>query len=392
VSRRRGLAAALIVAGSAACTGSGEELLPPAPCEGESWGAIEDPSAAVHVRADGDDADGDGSRAAPFATVAAAFDAGGGPIAVGPGTFPTTLSLGEADAGFAIQGCSPDETSLVGDEAGEPVLAFSGTADATIAGLTLAEADRPLFVWGGAEVSAHQVAIRDARWSGFVVDGPYTILELEDVTVERTQAVGGAGGFGGEVDGATLRWTGGAAVANVGAGLVGAGATAVLDLDGVRVAETVPADDGRFGRGVQVQDYASATLRACTVADNHDAGVFSLLATDLVIDGLSVERTAVGIDSGGDGIVVTAVDSDGRQLDPAGFTAALTANTIGAPGRTGIVLERVTATVDGNTVTDAGAQDIVAQSGAVVTGADAFEVLTEPLPLDREAIASVGGP
>jgi hypothetical protein len=392
VDLRRGLAAALIVTTCtvAGCTGAGEAL-PPPPCDGETWGAIEAPADAVHVRADGDDAAGDGTRAAPLATVAAAFDLGG-PIAVGPGTFPTTLALGEADGGFAIQGCSADETALVGDEEGAPILSFSGTADASVAGLSLAEADRPLFVWSGAEVSAHQIAIRDARWSGFVVDGPYTILELEDVTVQRTQAVGGAGGFGGEVDGGTLRWTGGEAVGNVGAGLVGAGATAVLELDGVRVAETAPADDGRFGRGVQVQDYARATLRSCTVAANHDAGVFSLLATDLVVEDLVVEDTAAGLGGGGDGIVVTAIDASGRQLDPAGFTATLTANAIAAPGRAGIVLERVTGTVDGNTVSGAGAQDIVAQSGAVVTGADAVEVLAEPLVLDREAIIGVGAP
>ncbi|MEZ4235463.1 MAG: hypothetical protein R3F59_04735 [Myxococcota bacterium] len=382
---RIGFGLGFLFAALAACTGTDG---PSPPCA-DGWGAITAPDSATHVRTDGDDASADGSADLPYATVAAAIDAGATHLALGPGDFPATLALGATDS-LVLQGCSADETRLVGDTASAPILSLNGTAGVIVSGVTLAEADRPLFATGGATVTADHVAIRDGNWSGFVVDGPYTVVELEDVTVADTRSVGGAGGFGGEVDGATLRWTGGELVGNRAAGLVAAGSSAVVELTDVRVADTAPADDGRFGRGIQLQDFASASLTDLVVADNHDAGVFSLLAADLVVDGLTVSGTTASA-AGGDALVVTAVDADGRQLDPAGFRATLTGNTVDGADRAGIVLERVTATVDGNTVANA-PQAIVAQQDAVVSGADPVDVLTEPLPLERAAIAGIGAP
>src|SRR5687768_14614471 len=65
------------------------------PCAGGGWGLITDPD-AVHVRSDGSDG-GTGTVDAPLATLDAALEAvrAGGPrrIAIGPGTYATSLSL-----------------------------------------------------------------------------------------------------------------------------------------------------------------------------------------------------------------------------------------------------------------------------------------------------------
>ena len=126
----------------------------------------------------------------------------------------------------------------------------------------------------------------------------------------------------------------------------------ILALSNVEIADTLPADDGAFGRGVQIQGFASARLADTVLSNNHDAGLFSLLGEDLALERVTVDQTASGA-VGGDGIVVTGVDADGRQLDPATFTVTLDDNVVTDPARAGIVLERVTATVTGNQVTGA---------------------------------------
>ncbi|MEQ1502941.1 MAG: hypothetical protein ABMB14_11960 [Myxococcota bacterium] len=403
----------------AALSGCRSDPVPP--CAGETWGAIDDPAHAIHVRPDGDDA-GDGTERAPVRTLAAALglarDGGPRTVALGAGVFPASLSLvtdagdGRTDDGLRLQGCSADETSIVPDPGaraastgGVPGSTVTVTAaqDVTLSDLTFDGGDRPLFVWGGAEVTVVRVRIVDATASGFVVDGPYTIVHATDVEVHRTTASGGstvgAGGYGVEIDGATVDWTGGGVWASTAAGIVVTGDTGALTLDGATVADTLSAADGRFGRGVQVQQYATAALTGCTLAANVDAGLFSLLGQGVSLDGVTVDGTAGatggtgtgGTGVGGDGIVVTGIDADGRQLDPATFTVSLAGNTIGGVARAGIVVERVTAALDGNVVTGTAPDAArVAQEGAVVTGTDPVTVATTPLGLVRDALAPVG--
>lgn len=365
-----------------------DETLPP-PCADGGWGAIGDPADTIHVQAGGDDTN-DGSAQAPLLTVSAAIDAArdGTPrIGIGPGSFEAALDLLETDGGLVVVGCSPEETILVPEVEGEPQIKVTAALDVEIGSLTLSGGDRGLWVWGGAAASASHVVIDDGQWSGFVVDGPFTLLDLEDVSVTGTRSVGGVGGYGGEIDGAVVTWTGGGAWGNTAVGVVVSGETADLQLSNVEIADTLPADDGAFGRGVQVQEYASARLSDTVLSNNHDAGLFSLLGDDLVLERVTVDQTAGGA-VGGDGIVVTGVDAGGRQLDPATFVVTLDDNVVTDPARAGIVLERVTATVSGNQVTG-GVQGLVSQEGAVVSGPDVVDVLTVPLVLNRDALGNV---
>ena len=252
--RSAAIAAAVGLGCATGCTGGAEEPAAP-PCDGGGWGAIGAPNDAAHVRNDGDDS-GDGSQTAPFATLQAALDAvragDASRIAVGPGTFETALDLDADDRDLVIEGCGADQTDLTSGIDGQPVVKVTEAVGVSLAGLTLSRADRPLFVWGGAEVAVAASTIDSARWSGFVVDGPYTLLDLDDVTVSGSREVGGVGGFGGEVDGGTLHWRGGAAVGNTAAGIVASGSTARIELSDLVVADTQSTPAGVFGRGVQI--------------------------------------------------------------------------------------------------------------------------------------------
>jgi hypothetical protein len=359
------------------------------PCAGGGWGAILDPAGSVHVQSGGDDK-GDGTPEAPLASLSAALDlartGAQRTIAIGAGEFPAALDLLETDSGLTFEACGQDETTLVPETDGVPQLKVTAATDVAVTGLTLQGGDRPLWVWGGGELTVSAVAVADANWTGFVVDGPYTIVIAQELTVRGTRSVGGEGGYGVEIDGATVSWEGGAILENTAAGVVASGDTASLSLLDVEISDTLPDDDGRFGRGVQIQSYATAVVEDCLLERNQDAAIFSLLGQDVLVEGAQITTVVASSGDGGDGIVLTGIDSDGRQLDPASFVATLTDNVIDNAVRAGVVLERVTATLTGNQVTTSG-QTLVSQEGAVLSGPDVVTELTEPLPLRRDLFA-----
>jgi hypothetical protein len=359
------------------------------PCAGGSWGAISDPGGSIHVQPGGDDK-GEGTAEEPLASLSAALElARSGSlrtIAIGAGEFPAALDLLESDSGLVIEACGEDETTLVPESEGAPQLKVTAATDVAVTGLTLQGGDRPLWVWGGGELSVSAVTVADANWTGFVVDGPYTIVIAQELTVRGTRAVGGAGGYGAEIDGATVSWEGGAVLESTGAGVVVSGETASLSLVDVEISDTLPDDEGRFGRGVQIQSYATAAVQDCLLERNQDAAIFSLLGQEVLVERAQITSVVESSGDGGDGIVITGIDSDGRELDPASFVATLTDNVIDNAVRAGVLLERVTATLAGNQVTSSG-QERVAQEGAVLSGPDAVTELADPLPLRRDLLA-----
>lgn len=363
------------------------------PCA-DGWGAISMPDQSVHVRTDGDDsAPGTGSQ--PLATLEAALQATRAGlykrIALGPGEFAAALDLlGDAGAGatdndLVLEGCSAEETALGPLQADAPQIKVTEAIGVELRGLSLRGGARPLWVWGGASVTASQMTILEADWSGFVVDGPYSILDLEEVRVEGSRAVGGVGGYGAEIDGAQVSWEGGALLDNTAAGIVVNGETAALELVGVEISETRTDEAGRFGRGLQIQNYASASVVDCQLQGNRDAAIFSLLGREVLVERASIATVERASGEGGDGIVATGIDPDDRQLDPASFQITLLDNVIDGAPRAGALMERVTAALEGNQVTGA-EQQLAAQEGAVLSGPDEVQVLTEALALRRELL------
>jgi hypothetical protein len=388
---------------------TGETGVAPPPCGDGTWGAITDPELAVHVRADGSD-DGDGSLAAPLATVEAALALTRARtedkrIAVGPGTFPTNVTLasdlgdGTTDDGTAIQGCSSAETILEAAESSEPVVRVSGAAGVAVEGLCSRGGTRGIMVWSAASVTLSAVVVDGARGAGLVVNGNGTAATLTDVEVWGTEPFSGGGnGYGIAMqEGALVSMTGGGAWENTGVGILVSDVEEV-SFDGIVVEGTQPDDDGYYGRGLQVQDFAlSVSIVGSTFSGNHDAGIFALTALSLALEGSTVEGTLAGAlpeseDDSGDGVVITRGEDN---LKPSDYVATLDGNTVTGSDRAGIVLDGVFATVSGNALSDNGfsldGTSIVSQGPADVHGDDTVAALSEEsaLSLNLEPMAAV---
>jgi len=356
------------------------------PCAENTWGEITSPPDAIHVRADGSD-DGDGSELAPFGTLEAALEAtraagGGASIAVGPGTFDATLVLvddsgdGTSDDGLSLEGCGTDETTLQGSSSAS-VIRASGIQDLRIAGLRIEGGRRSLLFQGGTEATLSAVEVQGGRRVGLVVAGSSTLVELDGVELRDTEPEvltgGGSMGYGLSVDSGTVTMEGGGIWGSTGVGVLAV--RAHVDLREVTIADTLPGADGLLGRGVQLQELAFGSLSGGTLSGNVDAGIFATQAIDLIVDGTLIEATAAGgLPNGegttGDGVVVTQGAT--RDYDPSEFTATLHGLTISGTDRAAVVLDGVTADLADHDHQDNGlvvaGSSTFTQGGAVITG------------------------
>lgn len=361
------------------------------PCADGSWGFITDGQDAIHVRADGDDGN-DGSDAAPLATVGAALTLSREAsqprrIAIGPGTFAATLSVfGEeadesTDSGLSIEGCSPTETILEAENAEEPVIKVTESVGVRLAGLGLQGGRRSLWVWGGADVEIESVHVTNSGRLGIIIGGTDSIATMTNVEVHdpvvETDEYGTEYGYGISFQNSTATMTGG--------GVWGAYRVGILchyadvTFVDVSVEDTAQDSDGYFGRGIQLQDLSMATISGGNLAGNSDAGVYSLRSLYLELDGLTVDATAAsGVPDEaadtGDGIVISQGVTNN---DPASYLAVLTDNTVTGSARAGILIDSVSAEINGNTAgadngLSEGGSSIYAQGNFVMSGADSF--------------------
>ena len=387
--------------------------IPPV-CSDGTWGTIQHWQTAVHVRVDGSDAN-DGSAAAPVATLDAALEIVRGRetdkyIAVGPGTFDAQLRIredveaGASDTGLWLQGCGPDETVLQVPELDSGIQVTEAT-DVTLRGFTMEGGFRGLWIWGGAQVTVQFVDIIHSALVGVIIGGWDTIVALEDVNVVDpvvADVLGVEYGYGISIQDVGLFGGDGAAtLSNV--QVTGSQTVGVLvhasdaTLASVSVADTQPAADGAYGRGIQIQELSVAALDGATLAGNHDAGLFSigsfsLVVQDVVVDGTLAATLPDSQESSGDGIVFALGDAG---YDPATLLHRMTDCTVTSSVRAGIVVDGVHAELTGNVAGgDNGYSEegisIIAQEQAVVTGDDHVEPDT-PLDLNIEAIAVPSG-
>jgi hypothetical protein len=190
---------------------------------------------------------------------------------------------------------------------------------------------RGLEVQQGAEAQVRRAVVDDNRATGVFVAADATLL-LEDAVVRgtREQASDGTLGLGLWVQGDAEAQVRQVIVAdNLEVGVfVGTDATLLLE-DAVVRATRERASDGTFGRGLEVQNGATAQVRRAMVDDNRDVGVLvvadaRLLLEDAVVRGTR-ERASDGaggrglnIQQGATAQVRRAVVDDNREI---GFLA-----------------------------------------------------------------------
>lgn len=376
-----------------------------APCS-SGWGAISDPDASIHVRSDGDDA-GDGSVTSPLATLdaALALSPGGGAkrIAVGPGTYSANLVLAGAsmgapgDDGLVLEGCGVGETTIEAADVTLSVVQASAVEELEIAGLTLSGGTRTLRIDQGGTTSLVSIEVVGGLRNGVMMDGSYARPDVhaEDLAVSGILAdVDGGFGYGIAVQDALFTVIGGAVSDTVGVGLFVTGHASVVTIADFAVSGVSVDADNRLGRGIHVQNLATASLTGVVLSGNVDAGLYALGAADVRLTGCLVESTLAGqLDDGtsGDGIVISR---GADPVDPSEFTVDLRDTSVTGSARTGVLLDGVTAAASGNSVSGNGysTDGILAQNGAVTSGTDSVQTLAGALstnltPLQADGLA-----
>lgn len=366
---------------------------PPPPCDG-GWGFItSDPEMAVHVRTDGDDT-ADGSVYAPVASLEKAVELArdkARPIAIGPGTFPTAVSLYGEPEGMTIQGCSPDETILESSDPTLPVIDTNGADLVTLAGFTVVGGNIGIKVWGESDnISASNILIDGSSAAGISVNGG--VCTLSDIIIVNLSAAAEGYGYGVASDGSELTLNNVSVTGAISAGIVASGGS--MALNSVTVANTGTLADGSLGRGVQLQQYTTGTVNGLTLDGNADAGLFTMRSA-LSGSNVTITNTASAKCDGceldtGDAAVFTRGE---ENTDPSNYQISLTDVTIDKADRTGMLFSGVTATLGNVTASDCGHlvddKALLSQDGAVVSGAD-FATLDDVLPTNLTVLPIPG--
>lgn len=361
----------------------------PHPCAGETWGGVDSDLVitAIHVAETAVEG-GDGSLNQPFtslddAIAASRLDEGVKVVILWPGSYEASLDLG-ADLGddtLQIHGCSADEVTIEAPDSDSPVIKVSAVQGFALSGVTLSGGKRGLWVWQGAAVAVSDLHAVDNNLLGIVIDGVSTVATLIDIRVTDPNDVAGLGGYGLIVQGSTVDVKNLTVIGATGNGVVVDGGMANAVFSTVSVTGTAARSDGQQGRGMTVQEQASAWITDGTFADNHDAGVFGLGATALDLKNVSVSGTAASTlptsgDTTGDGIVIT----DNPELEPYDqvyFTSSLEDVTVEGSSRAGVLLSGnglgvvLTGTLSIiPSAVDPGAGKPLMQADAVVTGGE----------------------
>ncbi len=319
------------------------------PCADGGWGEIEDDlvDTGLHVQATAE-AGGDGTKERPFQTIDDALvssRAGGAKaILIWPGGYTASLDLGGTlgDDALRIQGCSAAEVVLTAPDSGSPVVKVSDALDMDLRGLTLSGGRRGLWVWQGSTITVSNVTAQGNQLVGIVIDGSGTVATLSGIVVSDPVAVSGAGGFGIAVQNASATLSNLVITSATEIGLLIDGGDADVVVDNIEVVGTASREDGTFGRGIRVQERASAVISNAVLTENHDAGIFGLGATSLSLSGIQVTdvRSAEipgSDDTSGDGIVIS--DSpDQEPYDAIYFQASLEDATVLSASRVGVLL------------------------------------------------------
>lgn len=322
--------------------------------------------AALYV-CDGGSDQGDGSAAAPFATVLRGVEASreaGAPstVRIGAGRFDASLWLagsledGASDDGLELRGCGVEQTTLVASDPEAHVLRASAVDDLTVADLTLEGGRRSLWLWQGTTAALDHVAVDGASRVGVVVAGPATRISASALDVRGPLTEAGAYGYGIAVQDGRLEMTGGSVQGATAVGILvsgvgdGSGGAVLTD---VSVSGTASDAAGRLGRGVMAQERTVLDVSGGSYVDNADAGIFALRATWLGVDGATVTSTRAALtvagEPTGDGIVATRGDS---EFAVSQFSVSIQRATVTDSARSGVLLSGVTLTaLSGNALT-----------------------------------------
>jgi hypothetical protein len=282
---------------SAACQRVGTE------CTADDW-ALTVPANALFVKAQAPSG-GTGTRASPFASIAAAMAVAtpGTTLALSKGTFAENVRL---KAGVTLWGACVGQTVLQGPGGVSTVTTMGlggGLRNLRVTGTGVGLTANP----SGNSVELHGVAFEGLVGIALLV-GNRAVVTGDDVVVRRTQPSPTRGGgrgldveYGGQVTLARVVLEGNAENA---VNVAEAGSTVVLSDAVLRT--TVARGDGAMGRGATVRAMASLTLTRAVVEENREVALLvgngsTLALTDVVVRDT---RSSTNLNDSGHGLVV----------------------------------------------------------------------------------------
>ena len=312
----------------------------PAACGTGNWGDSELDESTVYVDITASKG-GDGSVAAPFASIQAgldaAGDAGGGMVAVAAGTYPETLELGRSHADVHLAGRCRELVIIdasAGDETTPGILVDARSWSLEVSGVTVSGSN-----YTGVLVGSGAVALRDSKVvgsqyvgivayqdgfqqtslvvescevsgnkaAGVIVVESGVSATLRETTIEGTQA-DGDGQFGYGIDvyaGANLRVESCVVSGNTSAGVHAADSGTSVHLSGTTVRDTLPDGDGMRGYGIEAFEGASLEVEACDVTGNTGAGVVAAESgTTVVLLETTIQDSLPDVEGAGCGVEV----------------------------------------------------------------------------------------
>lgn len=248
---------------------------------------------------------GDGSREAPFQTIAEALAVApsGAIVAIGRGTYDEALRLtAPVTLAGACTGATTLRSTTTSSTAGVLTIETSG---ATVQNVRIADSARPgiWLVGAGRRLDAHGVAIESVEWIGVAVEGGARFVAdglLVRDTVPRSDGVGR--GIGVE-SGATAEVRRAVLERNVEFGVFALGAGSSILLEDLVARGHLPSSDGESGEAIMAFRDGAIEVRRAVLEDNHEAGAFAESAR-LVLDQVVIRDIApqVGSSRAGRGI------------------------------------------------------------------------------------------
>ncbi len=321
----------------------GETCVPEA-CGIGTWGTLPVDGSAVYVdiaAAEG----GDGSEAAPFASIQAgvdlAGDRGGGLVAVAAGTYVDPISMGGAHDGVTLAGRCRELVTVDRTGGGDvPGIEVSGSRKPPsigIEGLTVIGSEYSGLWLQRAVVSVTRTDLHDNSIVGVVATEAEVTLDDVGVYGSKPDRHGDFGQGIQAVDASTLTVTGSTLQGNSDTGVVTSGTGATVDLVDTAILDTLPLSDGTGGVGLWAEYGAAITATRCTVQGNSDAGVMALDAgtTVDIVDSRVLDTLPLPDGTAEGGVVVRY-----------GAALALTGSTIERSTMVGLYVSSAGTTVD----------------------------------------------
>ena len=295
----------------------------PQACGIGRWGNLEVDGETVFVDVHAGEG-GDGSEQAPFTSIQAGLDAagnGGGTVAVAAGTYAENLTLtGDHDGVWLAGRCR--ELVVVdgggGEGADSGLLAlgqFMNGGEWGVSGLTVSNAPY-VGIWiENGTFQLQRAAVSDNTFIGVTVLGSATEVSFEDVEVRDTRP-NSDGRYGRGIniqEGARFEAEKCLVSRNAEMGIFAVSLGTEVILRDVEVRDTQPEADGTGGRGISVQDGPLLEADGCLVTGNADVGIIAIGdGAQVILRDVEVRDTQPETDgTGGRGIGI----EDGARLE-----------------------------------------------------------------------------